>query len=277
MAASIALIAVATAAEPAEGTISKATPKVEWTGDLISSGVTAEAWNNGQTDTPCESPTCDPFTLTVNDGGAGVNLVIKTRVQTAAAQGNNGTATLRVTDPAGTVTVYTGESGPETDLKTTIKNAASGAYQIDTTASFICCTPTSHVSTAELTGAGFAPVAPTTTVAPPAVTPGPSAAPETTLSIKAPSVSAKKAKKAKKFTASLTASAPLTGVNLVLVDRKKKIGSAKVARVEGTQSVVIKLTKKAKLKKGGRYQLSAGGKDAQGRTVVATVAVKVKK
>lgn len=276
--ASVLLIAVAGAAEPPEGSISKASPKIGWGGDLASSGIFANAWNNGQTNTPCEPPTCDPFTLTVSDAGPGVNLVIKTRLRSTAAMGNNGTSTLRVTDPAGKVTVYSGESGPETDLKTTIKNAANGKYQIDTTASFVCCGTSGHDSTAELTGAGFGIVAPPTTTTAPAPAPS-ETTPAPTLSMKVAAVSARKVKKSRKVVATLTASTKLSNVNLILVDKKKKLGSLKLASLEGTKKVTLKLAKSKarRLKKGKRYQLSAGGTDDQGRTAVTSVRVRVKK
>lgn len=286
--ATAGLITVAQAADPAKGTVSKASPKFGWGGTLTSSGITANAWNNGEDELPCETPICDPFTLTVADSGPGVNLIIKTRLQNAAAQGNNGTATIRVTDPSGTRTVFTGESGPETDLKITIKNAANGDYQIDTAASFICCGSTDYLSTAELTGAGFGTQTPPPVGegggTPPPVNGGQSGnpqqpAPTASLKVSAGAVSAKKVKKSRKIAATLEASAKLTNVTVVLVDKKKKLGSLKLASLEGTKKIALKLAKsKAKLlKKGKAYQLSAGGTDAQGRTVVGSVKLTVKK
>jgi hypothetical protein len=262
----ILVVSVAQAADPGEGTVSAASPTVAWKGQVVSAGVSSQAWAQDPT-APCQAPSCDTFALEVADSA---NLVLKLKGFKQNTAGGDPTCDFRVTDPAGEQTHYPGTCGPESEMRVTIKNAAKGKYTIDVADSHVVGQPENYEASATL-------AVPPPVVAPPASTPAPTTtAPPAPakLTVKAPKLSAKKLKKAKKFVVTLTTSAPLTAVNALLVDKKKSVGSGKLAQLNGTSKLTVKV-KKA-LKK-GTYQLSVGGRDAQGRNVLATAKVKIGK
>jgi hypothetical protein len=177
---------------------------------------------------------------------------------------------VRITDPAGKVTVSSGTSTTAKPLKVTVKNAAAGAYTIDITDSFVCCGPSEYAAVAELSfgGTPTAPAAP----APLAAAPAPAA--ETKLTVKGASASAKKLNRVKKLSAALTSTGPLTRVKVVLVKGKKQLGRGTLTTLDGKAKVTLKLTSKLKA---GSYGLAAAGTDAQGRSVVAGAKFTLKK
>lgn len=266
---------IANAADPSSGTISTSAPKVEWGGTVASSGVTNNAWAQDPT-FECQAPACDHFALKVATPG-NVTLTLTGFVENTA--GGDPGCGIRVIHPDGKAEYFSGTCGPKTIMKVVLKNAPAGDYSVDVADSHVA-SPTSgtedYKASATL-GATAAPAPPPTpgpvaTPAPPG--PGPSTAPAVTLTVKAPALSSKKLAKAKKFSATLKSSGPLSKVNALLVNSKKKLGSGSLPSLDGAGKIVVKV--KAKLKP-GTYQLSVGGRDAQGRNVVATAKVKVKK
>jgi hypothetical protein len=259
-------VSVAHAADPGSGKVSAASPTVAWKGQVLDSGVTSNAWGQDPT-FDCNAPACDRFTLEVADSA---NLLIRLKGFQENTAGGDPGCSIRVVSPDGQSKLNSGNCGPKTEMKVTIKNAAKGTYQIDVADSHVVGQPENYEASATLMVAP-APTAPGT-VATPAPAPS-SPPPAATLTAKVPAQSAKKLKKAKKFTVTLTTSAPLTGVNALLIKGKKQVAGGKLARLEGTGKLVVKL-KKA-LKK-GTYDLAVGGRDAQGRNVLASAKVKVK-
>jgi hypothetical protein len=275
-AAAVAATTAAQAADPGEGKVSAASPTVSWKGLVASAGVSQNAWNQDPA-APCDAPACDTFTLEVADQA---NLQLKLKGFRENTAGGDPTCSIRVTAPDGKQTHNTGPCGPKTEMKVTIKNAAKGKYVLDIANSHVVNTsgPENYEASATLV------------VPPPAVSPppsgGPAPAPTTTappaqqqpaaatLTAKAPKLSARKLKKAKKFTVKLTSSAPLTGVNGILVNKKKQVGGGRLASLNGSGKLVVKLKK---LLKNGSYQLSVGGRDAQGRNAVVAIKLKIKK
>lgn len=269
MALACAALAVASvtavASTPSSGKVSKAAPKTQWSGSNISGAVAFNAINQNDT-TPCEAPSCDSYSLEVVDPGG--ELSIKVGLALEASEGD-ATALVRVTDPAGKALVSSGPSSAAKPFKVTVKNAAAGVYTVDVTDSFVCCGPSEYAASAELSFG-----APAGTPEAPAAPAAPNAAPAPSFSVKAATVSAKKVNKAKKLAATLTSSAKLSQVRVILVQGKKQFGAGTLASLDGTAKATVKL--KRKLKK-GTYAFAASGIDGQGRKVVAGVKFKVKK
>lgn len=263
----VAAASVAHAADPADGTVSAGSPTVSWTGTVVSSGVTDTAWQNDPS-APCQSPSCDRFTLNVADSA---NLVIRLKGFRENTAGGDPGCGIRIIDPAGTNTYHSGTCGPKTEMKVTVKNAATGAYTIDVADSHVAGQPEDYEASATL---AVPPPPPTLS---PAVAPAPSdAAPPAppTLTAQVATQSVRKLLKKRRFTVKLAATAPLSGVNAFLVRGKRRFGSGRLDSLDGTGKLVVRV--KRKLKK-GTYQLSVGGRDAQGRNVVTTAKLRVKR
>ena len=257
---------VAHAADPSEGKVSATSPSVAWKGQVLNSGVSHNAWAQDPS-APCEAPACDSFKLDVQDSA---NLTLKLKGFKENTAGGDPGCSIRVIGPDGEPTLFSGFCGPKTEMKAIIKNAPKGAYTIDVADSHVVGTPEDYEASATLAvpSQTTSPQAPTTP-APPVQT-----QPEAKLTVKVPALSARKLKKAKRFTATLQTTAPLSDVNGLLVNKKKQIGGGKLASLQSTGKIVIKI--KGALKK-GTYQLGVGGRDAQGRNVVASAKVRVKK
>ena len=84
---------------------------------------------------------------------------------------------------------------------------------------------------------------------------------------------AKAAAKKKKLALKIKSSGPVTGVVAKLVKGKKLVGTGKLAKLDGTAKLTVKL--KSKKFKKGSYKLNVSGKDSSGRTAGATLPVKV--
>ena len=72
----LAAVAVAVAADPPNGKVSKASPQMKWTGSLTqpyAGGYVPFFANEGSADTPCQAPSCDRFELEVADGPANLD------------------------------------------------------------------------------------------------------------------------------------------------------------------------------------------------------------
>lgn len=113
--------------------------------------------------------------------------------------------------------------------------------------------------------------------APAAPSTGPNTTP-TSVQAPAPSVklltkSVKKAKKGKKISLKFSASSELKSVALRLSKGRKVFGTGKAARLSGTKTLKVKLSKA--LRK-GTYQLAFAGSDSTGRRSVGSFKLKVK-
>ena len=113
----------------------------------------------------------------------------------------------------------------------------------------------------------------TTTPAPGTGGGGTPAAPIVQFSLVGKAGTAKKAAKRKKLVLRIKSSGPVTGLTAKLVKGSKLVGSGKLAKLDGTAKLTIKLKSK-KLKKGS-YKLNVAGKDSSGRTAGATLPVKL--
>ena len=264
--------AVATAADPSSGRISKDSPSVEWTGLLAESAVMFNLFNNDDS-APCVPPMCDTFALEVADGPANVELSINLGRTGSSGDADAG---FRITKPDDSIEWVSGPSNPDKAFKYVMKNAASGAYTIDVVDSFVG-TPGGYSAKATLLVPG-APVAPAPgTPTGPTQQPGPSQGQEPLpkLTAKAGKASAKKLAKARKLAVKLTTSAPLTKLAAVMSKGKKTVGKGSLASLASKGTLSLKLPSR-KLKP-GKYQITVQGQDRQGRTVTATTSVKVAK
>jgi len=261
-------LSTAGASTPSSGKVSSSSPSVTWGGTLSSSGLTYNAWDQDNTFS-CNPPACDSYALTVEGGGS--DLLVKLNVQsTNAADGGDPGCKIRVTDASRKVTLKDGNCGIKKALELRVKAAPAGTYTIDVASSHVCCADEDYKASAELPAF----VTSTETTTAPAVTPPPAAAPATKLTATVPTLSAKKVNKAHAFTATVKTTAPLTGVRGLLVDKKRQRGQGSLASLSGTAKLKVKV--KGKLKP-GTYQLSVGGKDAQGASVVASAKIRVKR
>lgn len=261
-AALLLLPSAATAAEPSSGQVSKGSPTVTWT------GATLNAWFNytlinADNTSDCMPTFCDRFTLTVVDGG--IDLAVRIRMDDASSDGSNGTGGIRITPPTGDPTWTTGESGPDRDLKATVKKAPAGDYLIDFVNTFVGGEQT-HTATAELL---VPPPPPPPVVAPAAVTTTTAAAETVTLTVKP-----FRARAGKRLSARLSSGGPLTGLTATLKKGRRKAATGKLARLDGTGKLTLKARRKLKP---GRYVLTVTGKDAQGRTVSGRATVTIRR
>ena len=278
LAAALGCTSYALAATPSDGTVGKSAPKITWKGSLTSSGIYNNAWEQDPT-IPCQSPACDPFTLHVADGG--INLTVSSNVLSENAAGGDPGCGIRIQDPGGAYTFNEGTCGTKTTFNVKLKNVKAGDYVIDIVSSHACCGPEDFQGTAfipELAGPATSPApgASPTPSATPGASPSPQPAATTTLTIKPGKASAKKITKTHKYAVTVSSSGPLTGVTARLLKGKKAIATAKLSSLSGTAKLVLKASKKTKVKK-GTYSVAVSGKDAQGRVVAAGVKVKVTK
>lgn len=143
----------APAADPSSGSISNATPTVEWTGLLAEGAVSYNGFNNDPA-LPCAPPSCDTFALEVKDPGQVTITVELQRVGSSGAAN----AGVRLTMPDGTQSFQGGLSEPGKPYKLVIKKAVAGDYTVDITDSFVG-SPGEYKASATLAGAA-APAAP---------------------------------------------------------------------------------------------------------------------
>jgi hypothetical protein len=193
----LALPATASAATPDKGSVSTATPKVEWTGTLQNPYLFHNVFNYETPGTvPCQAPGCDTFTLDVAEGGVDLN------VEVASDQTED--MSLRIQDPSGTWAYYPGWGDASKPTKVRIKKAAKGTYVINVVARvFGTSQPTAVTDTADYKGAAslaIVPVAAPVAPAPVAVAaPAPAAASQPAAKKPAASKKAACTKKAKKI------------------------------------------------------------------------------
>ena len=197
--AALALLpATASAAEPATGTVSAASPKVTWSGTIqggilfhntyFYEGTTADSAGT----LPCQAPGCDTFTLENAEGGVDLMLEL--------ASDQSPDISMRIQDPSGTWTYYDGWSDGSPATKVRLKKAPKGTYVINVVIRRLGTTqPTAvddtsdYKGTASLAFPAPAVIPPTLPFVPPATAPAQPAP------AKKPSAKAACQKKAKKI------------------------------------------------------------------------------
>ena len=146
LAALIAIPATSQAADPAKGTVSAASPKVQWKGTLVRPYASHLAFNQepekGQT--PCSPPGCDTFTLDVADPGDVTILLTSEQTEDLS---------VRYQKPDGTWTYVAGWGDGQKATKVTIKKAVKGTYTLNVVARvFGTGNPTAVTDTADYAG-----------------------------------------------------------------------------------------------------------------------------
>jgi hypothetical protein len=260
IAAGLAVVSVALAATPSSGTLSTSTPQVKWSGTLTSSGIFYNLWTIDPT-LACAPPTCDPFTLKVADGVH--NMSIKLNINSENATGGDPGAGIRVQSPDGAYQYTQGTAGAKTTMTLKFKDPKPGDYEINTVASHVCCGDDPYTQRAEIPELIPVEEGGTLRVVP-------------QLTLKASGVSARKLAKSRKYKVTVTTTAPLTKVTAKLLKGKKSLASAKAESLEGTATLVLKLTKKAK-PKAGTYTLVVSGVDGAGTQTTAAVKIKFRR
>ncbi len=261
-----ALATAGIAADPSEGTVDPATPKITWTGETTGSYLVLNPMNNDPEDTPCEAPACDKFALKVAGGPA--NLTLTNEVEDDDATGG-----IRVEKPDGSIVYASGPSATGKPFKLQIKAAPNGDYSVGMINNFIDG-PQPYTGGAEL--AVPKPAAPAAPAPAPAPAPtGPAPAQDFTLTVKAPkSASARKLAKKRKLAVTVTVSREVAKITAKLAKGSKTAGTGFLGRTSGTKKLTVKTSRK--LKKGS-YKLTVAATDAQGTTVVRTLPIKVKR
>lgn len=278
-----ALATTAIAADPENGTVNDATPKVTWKGEVTGSTVAlfgmAGASDSGDPGrAPCEAPTCDTFTLQV---AKQADLSIG-----ADVAGDGILIGLRIKKPDGSSLFTLEEASKGKPVVVKFKKAAVGEYVVDYTSQ--TDEPTGYDAFAEIPAP--APATPPPSEPAPAPEPGgqqqpPPAAPAPApaaqnidLTIKPGKASARKLKKSRKLAATVTVSREVAKLTGFLRKGSKTIGKVSRGTTAGTVKVTLKLSKTAakKLKKGA-YTLTFVADDGKGTTASKTVKVKVTK
>ena len=270
LAAAVAFPAVAS--DPSEGTVSPASPKFAWTGNVEASTVgyflytTAGESPSGS----CEAPHCDTFTLKVDGGG---NLTLTAESDTAGV--NEIDIALEKSD--GSVVVFSGAG----KAKGTIKALPAGTYPVYVWGVVGASSGNiafDYKASAELPATAAPAPAPAGGPAPaPGAggSPQPAPAAPATLTVKAPKASARKLNKSRRLTVKVSASGQVKNLVATLTKGKRKVGTAKLAGFEGTGSVAIRLAKKLKA---GRYAVKVTATDAaSGKPVATSAKVRVKR
>jgi hypothetical protein len=269
------IASMAIAATPENGTVSKSNPKVEWGGDLTDSGAFYNAWAQDPS-IPCNAPACDTFALTVAEGGHNLTLTENNDSTNLQGGGDPGCG-MNIEFPDGSYQYTQAPCGSKTTLQVKLKNVKPGDYTVRVASSHVCC------GTEGYTASAFIPEA-LTPAATPAPTPSgggtttssPTAEAAPQLTVKATKASAKKLTKTHKYKITAEASGPINAVTAKLLKGSKTIGTAKLSRLSGKATMVLKLGKKTKVKK-GKYKVTVSGTDDQGRVITTSVSVKVAK
>lgn len=262
-AAAVAALAVpAIAAEPTEGTVSTAAPKISWTGQSVNGGATTiPAVANGGAPA-CVPPSCDTFALKVENS---FDLTVA-----ADAPDTGGFLMIQIVKPDGE-TIYSGGAEGETSNKVKIKKAPVGDYEIQIAANAL--DPVDYSASAELAVASSTPVTPPPASTPPPAAPGPAATaePSANLGLKTRSLSARRAKRAPKL--KITADREVTDVVAQIKKGKKVLGKARLARLSGSGTVKFKLRKALRP---GKYVVMVAAKQGT-KTVGLTTKLTVKR
>ena len=262
---SLALAAPALAADPESGDVSNATPKVEWKGTAGGYLVSITPEQNQQF-LFCQPPTCDEFALNVKDTG---DLTVS-----VTTDDGTGFTTIEVEDPDGTIHYNGGaENEPTSQIK--VKKAKPGAYVVRTMTNNPVGVGDAYSAFATLGSAPAAvtpPAGGTTPPPPPSSEPQPGQpkpAADPTIDVKPGKLSARKAKK--KLAIGLSSDGKVNGLVATLKKGKKKVGSGKLATLNGPGKIVLKVKK---LKKGA-YTFVVTGRTDAGNVVATQVKLKI--
>lgn len=273
----------AVAATPENGTVSKASPKVTWTGQVSNSYFNRVALlladAAGQSDTvPCGPQTCDTFKLTVADQDD-LTITADAPESTSSTGGAGSQVTLRITKPDGSKELHTTDTpgaSPEKPFIVKFKKAPAGEWAIEYY-NYFYGGAIDYNASATLGAASTAPApaSPKPGEAPPP-TPGSNPQPQDGLSVdvKASGGSAKKLNKSRKLGATITVSRAVKNATAILKSGKKVVGKGKLGAFSGSKKVTLKLSKKLKA---GKYSLVVSASDGAGSSATKTVALKLKK
>lgn len=285
--------AAAHAATPESGEVSKANPKVQWTGEVINSYANRIPVIITEDDSfPCLPQSCDMFTLNVKETDD-LTLTADAPESTSTDGSSGSQVTLRIRKPDGSVSVHTTEqagASPEKPLVVKLKKAATGTYEIEyynyylATAGFIPYTATATLGTPSSApapvnqGAGEQPGTTPSTGQPGSQPEQPPAQQEIAVTVKTGKLSARRIKKSRKLNATVSVSREVQKVTATLKKGKKVVGKGKLGRVQGAAKLTVKLAKKVarKLKK-GTYALTVAATDNAGSSGVRTVKLKIRK
>jgi hypothetical protein len=264
---------VAAAPDPATGEVSAAAPTTTFAGSITEPTGAFEiyAQEQGTSKDNCSEPVCQEFALNVKD--AGTLLAIESVVDE-----DSFSQTVEVEAPDGAIT-QTSAVDPGT-VTAKLKNPKAGAYLIRIYGSdYINESPSwTYKATVKLTTASAAP-APAATPAPTTTAGGQAApAPAATVRITAPKVSARKVARTKSIAIKLTASATVKNLQVSLATGKagkpKLVGRARLATLEGTRTVKVKV--KGKLKP-GTLRITVQGTDSGGAPVSAQATARIRR
>lgn len=254
LSALLALLLLATtpalAADPESGKVSRANPKVTWTGS-VTSFQSWQLYNQGQYE--CLPPSCDTFTLEVTDGPAPLRITVES---------GDSTMFVEVVKPDGESELFSGEA----KAAGTIKNAANGTYTINVAQNEQ--TQATHTGTAELQFPAAPAPAVAATPAPGSGSGGPAGAPAAPVKL---SLKAARPKK-RRLPVTIKASAPVTRIVATLRRGRKVVAKGSLARLNGR--AVLRLKLKGRPKR-GRHTLRVTAVDASGRTVAKSISVKI--
>jgi len=267
----------ALAASPENGSVSNATPRVEWTGEAAGYGSSLLNLisETAGADPACEAPACDTFTLEVVDSN---DLTISFDNIKASGPGCD-CPRIAVKKPDGSFVYLAAEAEKPVVMK--IKAAPKGKYELYLQTNEQAQNDASYKASAVLAVPAAAPPAGGEPPAGPAPTPAPGqpqpgqaqppaqAGPQIT--IKTRTASARKSKR--KLTVAVSSSQALSGVVAQLLKGKKVVAKGKLATLNGAGKVALK---GKKLKK-GRYTLVVTGKAASGAQAGASVPFTLKK
>jgi hypothetical protein len=268
LAAAAAAAVPAIAATPESGTVSNASPKVEWSGEAPGYGVGLINVLGSPTGPVCEAPACDTFELTVADVN---DLTISGDSTTGSGPGCD-CPQLFVTRPDGSQDYVSAEADQKAVIK--IRNAPKGVYTVgfstneqpqndaSYTASAVLAAPPPPPSEEPAPGASPTP-------APQGQQPAPAASPQIT--IRTRSGSARRAKKGLKV--GLTTNQELTKIVAQLRKGKKVVAKGALAKLNGNGTILVK----AKKLKKGKYTLVVTGNGPNGSKAGASVPFTVKK
>lgn len=289
-----AVAGTAVAATPENGTVSNASPRIAWAGEVTASwtpsrAVIAENAAGADGTTPCEAPTCDTFKLTVADPN---DLSIGADGPGEASDPDQLIIRIKKPDESYLTTIGEGSKGKPLVIK--FKKAAKGDYIVDYWNYYVSAT-TPYDAFAQLgTGTTGAPAGGTDTTAggtagggtsggSPGPTPqGPGSAPAARenidIKVKASKTSARKLKKTRKLTAKVTVSRQVAKITAFLRKGKKVVAKGKRGTTTGTAKLKLKLSKKAAKKvRKGKYKLTVVADDGKGTTASKTIKVRVRK
>jgi hypothetical protein len=261
----LALAAPAFAATPESGEVSSATPKVEWKGTAGGYGYSVVADRN-EAFPPCEAPACDQFALTVKDQA---DLVVS-----VTTDDGTGFTTMEVEDPDGKIHYNGGAEGEPTSL-IKIKKAKPGAYVVRAATNNPPGMGDAYSAAASLavSPAATAPPAPTQPSQPsqPGQPSQPAATPTEApiISVKPGKLSARKAKR--KLAVGLSSSGRVSGLTATLLKGAKIVGKGKLATLNGSGKITLKVKR---LKK-GKYTFRVSGKSDAGNVVATQVNLKI--